>query len=66
MPNLLSIPFKKTYDIPIGDKVRQYIQAHHADASPDTLKWDIGHWETLRKDGVGGVVHIDRVQSMIQ
>lgn len=66
MPNLLSIPFKKTYDIPIRAKVREYIQTHHTDTHPDALKWDINHWETLRKDGVGGVVHVDRVKSIIR
>ena len=66
MPNLLSIPFKKTQDIPIRQKVREFIFARHTDVHPDAFKWDINRWETLRKDGVGGVVHVDRVKSTIR
>lgn len=65
MPNLLSIPFRKTYDVPIRQAVRDYIASHHTDVHPDAFRWDIGHWESLRKDGVGGVVHVDRVKSSI-
>ncbi|KIP08198.1 hypothetical protein PHLGIDRAFT_104576 [Phlebiopsis gigantea 11061_1 CR5-6] len=63
MPNLLTIPFKKTFDVPIKQRVRDYISQYHTDVHPDALKWDISRWEALRKDGVGGVVHVDRVKA---
>ena len=63
MPNLLTIPFKKTSDVPIKQSVRDYISRYHTDVHPDALKWDVSRWEALRKDGVGGVVHVDRVKA---
>lgn len=66
MPNQLTIPFKKTYVVPIRDAVRQYILSSYRDTHPDAYRWDIAHWETLRKDGTGGTVHVDRVQTTIR
>ncbi|TCD68499.1 pH-response regulator protein palA/rim20 [Steccherinum ochraceum] len=63
MPNQLSIPFKKTTDIAVRASIRKYISERHNDTHPDALKWDISLWESLRKDGVGGQVHVDRVLS---
>ena len=63
MPNQLNIPFKKTTDIPIRAAVRKYISEKYQDTHPEALKWDTSQWETLRKDGVGGTVHVDRVPS---
>ncbi|GBE87997.1 pH-response regulator protein palA/RIM20 [Sparassis crispa] len=65
MPNQLSIPFKKTYAIELRQAVREHILKHHTDTHPDAFRWDINRWETLRKDGVGGVVHVDRVKAAI-
>ncbi|KAI0783675.1 pH-response regulator [Abortiporus biennis] len=62
MPNQLSIPFKKTYPIPIRQVARQYLLRNNSDTHPDAFKWDLGQWEELRKDGVGGVVHCDRLK----
>lgn len=63
MPNQLSIPFKKTAEIPIRAATRKYVSERYNDTHPDALKWDVGQWETLRRDGVGGHVHVDRVKS---
>lgn len=66
MNNLLSIPFKKTRAIPIRQAVKDYIHDAHPDTHPDVFKEDIYRWEQLRKDGVGGVAHPDRIQAMTQ
>ena len=66
MPNQLSIPFKRTYVIPIREAVREYILSHYADAHPDAYRWDIGQWEKLRAEATTGVVHIDRVNALIR
>ncbi|OBZ72455.1 pH-response regulator protein palA/RIM20 [Grifola frondosa] len=62
MPNQLSIPSKKTSLIQIRQAVREYILSKHTDTHPDAFRWDIGRWEALRKDAVGGVLHVDRVK----
>lgn len=64
MPNLLSIPFKKTYPTNIKEAARNYIYSHGG-AHPDEFKDDISLWQNLRKDGVGGVVHVDRINSAL-
>lgn len=66
MPNLLSVPFKRGYAIDIRQAVREYIFKNHTDTHPDAFRWDIGRWEALRKDGVGGVVHVDRAKAAIR
>ena len=66
MNNLLSIPFKKTLAIPIRQAVKDYIHNAHPDTHSDAFKEDISRWELLRKSGIGGVVHPDRIQSMTQ
>ncbi|KAH9942761.1 pH-response regulator [Amylocystis lapponica] len=66
MPNQLSIPFKKTYVIQLRQAVRQYILSNYTDTHPDAFKWDISRWETLRKDGAGGIVHVDRVNNTLE
>lgn len=64
MPNLLAIPFKKTYSINLKDPVRNYISTHGG-AHPDEFKTDIKIWQDLRKDGTGGVVHINRIDTAL-
>ena len=64
MPNLLSIPFKNTYPIDIQESTRNFIYAHGG-GHPDEFKGDINLWQTLRKDGVGGVAHVDRTNSAL-
>lgn len=66
MPNLLEIPFKKTYDVPLRRSVRDYILANHTDVHPDAFKWDISQWETLRKQAIDRIVHVDRVKASIR
>ncbi|KAI0049741.1 pH-response regulator [Auriscalpium vulgare] len=65
MPNQVSIPFKKTYAIPLKQAVYDHIQAKHHDAHPEAFKWDIGRWESLRKAATSGIVHVDRVNDFI-
>ncbi|KAF5371831.1 hypothetical protein D9615_009578 [Tricholomella constricta] len=64
MPNLLAIPFKKTYPVNVKEAARNYIYAHSG-GHPDEFKDDINLWQTLRKDGVGGVIHVDRINSSL-
>jgi programmed cell death 6-interacting protein len=64
MSNLLAIPFKKTYPIDAREPTRNYIYAHGG-GHPDEFKEDIALWESLRNVGVGGVVHVDRIQSAL-
>ncbi|KAF9477921.1 BRO1-domain-containing protein [Pholiota conissans] len=65
MSNLLSIPFKKTYPIDIKQAAKRYIAEHVAGAHPDEFKEDIKTWQDLRKDGIGGVVHENRIDSSL-
>ncbi|KAH9945162.1 pH-response regulator [Epithele typhae] len=65
MPNQLSIPFKRTYVVPIRDAVRDYILAHHTGTHPDAYRWDVSQWEKLRSEVVSSVVHVDRVAALI-
>ncbi|PCH42163.1 BRO1-domain-containing protein [Wolfiporia cocos MD-104 SS10] len=65
MPNQISVPFKRTYEIELRQAVREYILKKYSDRHPDAFRWDIGRWEALRKDGVGGVVHVDKVKSSL-
>ncbi|KAI0833513.1 BRO1-domain-containing protein [Trametes gibbosa] len=65
MPNQLSIPFKKTYIVPIRQAVRDYILAHHSGTHPDAYRWDISQWEKLRADATSGTVHVDRVGAFL-
>ncbi|KAG8743647.1 pH-response regulator protein palA/rim20 [Ceratobasidium sp. 414] len=63
MPNQLHIPFKPTSPAPIREAVESYIEFNHTDAHPDAFKWDISRWSELRREGVGGYVHVDRVEA---
>lgn len=62
--NLLSIPFKKTYELDIKAAARKYF-LNHGDTHPDALKTDINQWQELRQDGVGGVAHVDRINAAL-
>ncbi|KAF9820903.1 hypothetical protein IEO21_01130 [Rhodonia placenta] len=66
MPNQLYVPFKRTWDVPLRQAAREYILKKYTDTHPDAFRWDITRWETLRKDGAGGIVHIDRVQASLR
>ncbi|KAI0689995.1 BRO1-domain-containing protein [Cytidiella melzeri] len=65
MTNLLSVPFKRTYVLPIREGVREYISAHHKDTHPGAFKWDIDRWDILRKEATDNVVHMDRIKPML-
>ena len=62
MPNQLAIPFKLTEEVDIKGALRRYIN-DSTDAHPDEFKSDLARWQTLRRDGVGGVVRVERVQA---
>ncbi|TRM59396.1 BRO1-like domain-containing protein [Schizophyllum amplum] len=65
MSNLVSIPFKKSYEANIKDAVRQYIQ-DHTSSHPDALRHDIAEWEKLRRVASGSSVHVDRIQGILR
>lgn len=65
MSNLLSIPFKKTYAIDVKEAARQYLE-EHSGTHPDAFRADLSRWQELRKDGVGGVVHVNQINSMLR
>lgn len=64
MSNLLTLPFKKTYPVNVKEAARSYIYVHGV-GHPDEFKDDINLWQNLRKDGVGGVVHVDRIDASL-
>ena len=66
MPNQLSVPFKRTYAIPLREAVREYISSHYTDTHPDAYRWDIAQWEKLRAGIISGVVHVDRVNVFLR
>ncbi|KAJ7494696.1 BRO1-like domain-containing protein [Mycena galericulata] len=64
MSNLLALPFKRTYNVDVKEPVHKYLLengAHH----PDAFRNDINRWQVLRKEGVGGIVHVDRVNATL-
>jgi len=63
--NLLSIPFKKTYDVNIKESARKYLQ-EHTDVSPDAFKADITGWHNLRRDATAGIVRVDQAQILLR
>ncbi|KAG6909867.1 hypothetical protein DXG01_014903 [Tephrocybe rancida] len=64
MSNLLAIPFKKTYPVDVKEATRNYIYAHGG-GHPDEFKDDTSLWQNLRQDGVGGVVHVNRINASL-
>ncbi|EPQ54076.1 BRO1-domain-containing protein [Gloeophyllum trabeum ATCC 11539] len=66
MSNQLSIPFKKTYNVPLKQAARDYIYSRHTDTHPDAFKWDLNEWDTSRKEGVGGIVRVDRIDPAVR
>ncbi|KAH7913212.1 BRO1-like domain-containing protein [Hygrophoropsis aurantiaca] len=64
MPNQLAIPFKRTYTAVVKQAVRDYILTHTED-HPDAFEWDINTWESLRTNGTGGVIHVERISAAI-
>ncbi|PPR00900.1 hypothetical protein CVT24_000385 [Panaeolus cyanescens] len=65
MPNLLAIQFKNTYPTDIRSPTRHYI-FEFAGAHPDEFKDDVREWQELRKEGVSGLVHESRVESVLK
>ncbi|KAL1669364.1 BRO1-like domain-containing protein [Schizophyllum commune] len=61
MSNLVSIPFKRTYEANVKDAVRLYIH-DHTGSHPDALRHDIAEWEKLRRAAIGMSVHANRAR----
>ncbi|KAF8656828.1 hypothetical protein AX16_002376 [Volvariella volvacea WC 439] len=61
MPNLLSIPPKRTYSVDVKEAARTYL-ADVAGVHPDEFKQDILEWNTLRRNAIGETVHSNRIQ----
>lgn len=64
MSNLLAIPFKTTYSLDFVGPVRNYL--HEQGTHPDAFRRDIAQWQRLRNEAVGGLVHVDRVNSVLR
>ncbi|KAH8994859.1 pH-response regulator [Lactarius akahatsu] len=65
MTNQLSVPFKRTYAIPLKDSVHSHIQSKHHNIHPEAFSWDITKWEDLRKAMTTSSVHINQVDSIL-
>jgi len=64
MTNLLTVPFKKAHPANIKDATRRYI-SDHGGAHADEFREDIKTWQDLRKEGVGGEVHENKLESAL-
>lgn len=66
MPNLLAIPFKKTYALTLRQAVNEHVQAQHPGTHPEEFKWDVGQWETLRREAMlNTAVNLNRVKALL-
>ncbi|KAH9068320.1 pH-response regulator [Lactarius deliciosus] len=65
MTNQLSVPFKRTYAIPLKDTVYSHIQSKHHNIHPEAFSWDISKWEDLRKAMTTSSVHVNQVDSIL-
>ncbi|KAI9461717.1 pH-response regulator [Lactarius psammicola] len=65
MTNQLSVPFKRTYAIPLKDTVYSHIQSKHHNVHPEAFSWDISKWEELRKAVTTSAVHVNQVDSIL-
>ncbi|KAH8826651.1 pH-response regulator [Flagelloscypha sp. PMI_526] len=60
MTNLLTIPFKRTYELNVKDGVTQYLQEREG-RNPAQFRDDILRWHDLRQNAVVPTVHVNRV-----
>lgn len=65
MTNQLSVPFKRTYAIPLKDTVYSHIQSKLHNIHPEAFSWDISKWEDLRKAMTTSSVHVNQVDSIL-
>lgn len=65
MTNQLSIPFKRTYAIPLTDTVYSHILSKNHNVHPEAFKWDLNKWEELRKSVANCSVHVDQVEAIL-
>jgi programmed cell death 6-interacting protein len=66
MTNQLSIPFKRTYAIPLTDTVYNHIKSKSYNVHPDAFKWDLSKWEELRKAVANSSVHVNQVDVILE
>ncbi|KAI9512028.1 pH-response regulator [Russula earlei] len=65
MTNQLSIPFKRTFAIPLRDTVYSHIRSKYHNIHPEAFKWDLDKWEELRNAVVKCSVHVDQVEAFL-
>ncbi|KAI0001514.1 BRO1-like domain-containing protein [Russula compacta] len=65
MTNQLSIPFKRTYAIPLTDAVYSHIRSKNHYVHPEAFKWDLSKWEEMRKVATNSSVHVDQVEAVL-
>ncbi len=65
MSNLLSIPFKNTYQVDVKDATRTYL-LDHGGSHPDAVKADIDQWQEMRQKIVGLEAHVDRTNDLLR
>ncbi|KAF8485939.1 pH-response regulator [Russula ochroleuca] len=65
MSNQLSIPFKRTYAIPLTDTVYSHFRSKNHNVHPEAFKWDLNKWEELRKSVANCSVHVDQIEAIL-
>ena len=66
MTNLLSIPLKRTLDIPLRATVREFLASRANCSHPDAFDWDISRWVELRKTSSDLKIHVDNVDILLE
>jgi programmed cell death 6-interacting protein len=67
MTNQLSIPFKKTYVVPLSETVYNHIRSKNRNVHPDAFKWDLSKWEALREAAAANSsVHVNQVETILE
>jgi programmed cell death 6-interacting protein len=65
MTNQLSIPFKRSYAIPLKDTVYSHIHSKNHSVHPEAFNWDLNKWEELRKAVASCSIHVDQVEAIL-
>jgi programmed cell death 6-interacting protein len=66
MTNQLSIPFKRTYALPLTDTVYNHIRSKRHNVHPEAFKWDLSKWEELRKAVANCSVHVNQAEAILE
>ncbi|KAF8339548.1 BRO1-like domain-containing protein [Cantharellus anzutake] len=64
--NLLNVPLRQTFQPPIRQALRSYINQKHPETHPDAFKWDISEWESQRKKATSMNVHEDTIALVLR